>query len=49
MTTESNESDRPAIVVLGLLADPGDPHHVAEQLADELPALLAERVSDRVC
>jgi hypothetical protein len=35
-------------IVLGLLASPGLPAEVAGQLAQDLPALLGRRVSDRI-
>ena len=40
-------SDRDALV-LGLLAAPGRPTEVGEALADDLPGLLADRVTDAV-
>ena len=35
-------------LVLGLLAAPGRPAEIAEALAEDLPGLLADRVTDEV-
>ena len=46
--TDGERARRPNGLVLGLLADPDLPVELAEQLAGELPALLAERLDDQV-
>ena len=46
--TDGERAGRPDGLVLGLLADPDLPVELAEQLAGELPALLAERLDDQV-
>jgi hypothetical protein len=48
MTTDGGQPGRPDGVVLGLLTDPDLPAELAEQLAGELPELLAERLGDQV-
>jgi hypothetical protein len=47
-TTNGERRGRRDGVVLGLLADPDLPAALAEQLARELPGLLAERLDDQV-
>src|SRR4029453_7173744 len=46
--TDGGRPGRPDSMVLGLLSDPALPVELAEQLAGELPELLAERMDNRV-
>jgi len=46
--TDGERSGRPGGLVLGLLTDPDLPAELAEQLAAELPELLAEHLDDQV-
>jgi hypothetical protein len=43
-----NEQPRDRTVVVGLLADPGLPAQIAQRMADDLPGVLAQRVSSNV-